>query len=76
MLESVGEFEDARHKVMEIDRKSTLLRGTPGSFDVTVEATVSVDHIYSEALAKLVVRETTLQEKEVASERECSPRGQ
>lgn len=48
------------------ETKACLLRETSSGCDVTIEAVNSVEHTYSEAVVKYVVRETRLRIKEAA----------
>lgn len=60
----VGELESAGHNVLRVEYRRALGRGLPREFDVTIEAIMSNDSSYNDAVAKLIVRESCLQELE------------
>lgn len=65
----VGELEKAGHDVSVVGKKGILLRGLPADFDVTSEAIMSTPHDFSQAVSKLIVRETRLKDLENSSEK-------
>lgn len=63
MIGLVGELQDAKHPVSEMEQKRALLRGIPSDLNVFIEAIMGVDTTYSKALAKFVGREIRVREK-------------
>lgn len=63
----VGELQCAGHDVSDLEKKRALLRGLPKEYDVTVESVMASSHTYTEAVSRLIVRETRVREKEEIS---------
>lgn len=62
ILDLVNELESAGHQVSEVEKKRALLRGLTSEFDVTAETIMDGKHSYHEAVSKLIIRETRIQD--------------
>lgn len=55
-------MESAVHDVPAVEPERALLRGPPKDFDITAETIMSTGHDYNQAVSKLIVIETHLNE--------------
>lgn len=60
-------LENADYVMSQVEQKRVLLRGLSGDYEVTVELIMTYNHTYSEAVAKLIVRERRLGKSAFAS---------
>lgn len=63
----VRELQCAGHDVSKLERKCAFLSGLPKEYNVTVGSDMASSHTYSEALSRLIVRETHVREKKETS---------
>lgn len=75
ILGLVGELESAGYTVSKVEQKHALLRGLPKEFDVTAEAIMISEQNYNQAVAKLIVRETRLEDLEIGREKAMATKG-
>lgn len=69
MVCRAGELEKAGHAVSEVDKKHGLLRALPTDYDVTTEAVIRGSFSFRETVSKLIVRETSPDDKEKVPEK-------
>lgn len=67
VLELVSELRSSRHQVSTMEQKRASLRGLSKDFDVAAETIMSGNYSYDEAVAKLMIRETKIQDVERVS---------
>lgn len=68
IMELANDLKSAGHSVSEIEHRRTSLKGLTRDFDVTAEAIKSVSHCFQNAVFKVIVRKTRLEESEVHKE--------